>query len=77
MIQLTKNMSLFDDVTVSSVTFLLSQADSGGPLICLGDNPQYILAGLVSWGIGCGQPTLPGVYTEVSAASPSFLGKVI
>jgi len=41
------------------------QGDSGSPLICrVGGNDQ--VCGLTSWGIGCGQPGYPGVYTEVS-----------
>ncbi|KAH8258936.1 hypothetical protein KR038_009458, partial [Drosophila bunnanda] len=35
--------------------------DSGGPMVC-----QSELAGVVSWGISCAQPRLPGVYTQVA-----------
>ena len=39
--------------------------DSGGPLIA-DVNAELQLAGVVSWGIGCGQPGYPGVYTRMS-----------
>ncbi|XP_004925813.1 protein masquerade [Bombyx mori] len=42
------------------------QGDGGGPLVCQ-DDGFYELAGLVSWGFGCGRRDVPGVYVKVSA----------
>lgn len=40
--------------------------DSGGPIVVQRDG-EWLLSGIVSWGIGCGQPDKFGVYTQVSA----------
>jgi secreted trypsin-like serine protease len=47
------------------------QADSGGPLL-VSSGRGFALAGITSFGLGCAQPNLYGVYTRVS----SFVGFV-
>ncbi|GIY83873.1 serine proteinase stubble [Caerostris darwini] len=42
------------------------EGDSGGPMVIKGEHEEWILAGLISWGMGCAAPNQPGVYTRIS-----------
>ncbi|GBP35093.1 Phenoloxidase-activating factor 2 [Eumeta japonica] len=41
------------------------KGDGGGPMVCERGG-TWQLVGVVSWGIGCGQPGVPGVYVKVA-----------
>ncbi|XP_066991765.2 uncharacterized protein [Anabrus simplex] len=39
--------------------------DQGGPLVCQGDNHTLVLAGVMSYALGCGHEDTPNVYNSV------------
>lgn len=54
----------------NQTNFHAKQGDSGSGLFCRYSNTnQFFVAGLVSFGIKCATPKLPGVYTSV----PSYV----
>ncbi|KRT86665.1 Trypsin [Oryctes borbonicus] len=46
------------------------KGDSGGPLLHQLDNERWVVIGIVSWGIGCGNKGKPGLYTRVNNYIP-------
>ncbi|XP_022243365.1 serine protease 42-like [Limulus polyphemus] len=54
------------------------EGDGGSPLVCENQNGLWKVVGLVSWGIGCGQPGVPGIYVNVGHYRPwidSFINR--
>ncbi|XP_034172857.2 testisin [Osmia lignaria lignaria] len=53
-------------------------ADSGGPLMIEGlSGNKMMVVGIVSSGVGCGRPRLPGLYTRVSEYIPWISQQVL
>ena len=52
------------------------QGDSGGPLFITDGQNRPVQIGVVSWGIGCGDPNLPGIYANVAALADFIFSAV-
>lgn len=61
----------FSAVTILHIFFELS----GGPLLCRdpNDRERWFVGGIVSWGVKCAHPKLPGVYANVPKYIPWIL----
>ncbi|KAK8757213.1 hypothetical protein V5799_000086 [Amblyomma americanum] len=53
------------------------QGDSGGPAIARADNKRFLQVGIVSYGTGCADKDIPGVYTRLDAFVPWILENVL
>ena len=42
------------------------EGDSGGPMVVQRRDHRFMLAGVISWGIGCAEKNQSGVYTRIS-----------
>ena len=66
---------IYTDVAISSESQICAgagttdscQGDSGGPLVYRDYDGPPVQVGIVSWGLGCGRPESPGIYTRVAA----------
>ncbi|PSN36360.1 hypothetical protein C0J52_19727 [Blattella germanica] len=56
---------LYNDIAVLKLTQPVDRGDGGGPMVCERGGAWH-LVGVVSWGIGCGQHGVPGVYVKVA-----------
>lgn len=57
---------------------LYLQGDSGGPLLCRdpNDRDRWFVGGIVSWGVMCAHPKLPGVYANVPKYIPWIMQQI-
>ncbi|CAG2058960.1 unnamed protein product, partial [Timema podura] len=56
---------------------IITTGDSGGALLAEDFYGRMVVAGIVSWGLGCGRPTNPGVYTKVSQYTDWILKNIM
>lgn len=53
------------------------EGDGGAPLVCQSsENQRWYVVGLVTWGVGCADRNVPGVYANIFDMLPFILGRL-
>ena len=61
-------------ISYLSGDFDACHGDSGGALLCRNRaGTQFIPAGIVSYGFGCGEKDIPGIYTKAKIYFYNFM----
>jgi predicted outer membrane repeat protein len=60
-----KDPKLLIESLTQELFFCKNQGDSGGGLISTKEH-RMVMVGVMSGGVGCGRPNIPGVYTSIS-----------
>ncbi|XP_022166847.1 serine proteinase stubble-like [Myzus persicae] len=52
------------------------KGDSGGPMVVQRRDNRWVVAGIIAWGMRCGEPNSPGVYMRISKFT-DWINKII
>jgi secreted trypsin-like serine protease len=72
---ISENMFCAGDPKAKETARDTCDGDNGGPVIAKGPDGNPVQVGLTSWGVTCGNPDNPGVYTRLSRYTDWVRGK--